>query len=650
MAGLEPKPQYIPPHLRPRQLQPQPHREYVPPQPQAPQPQPQDGYVPPHLRQKMARVVSVNDDRREPYRAFHAAQNKWATQHHAGREGGTPLTGDVAFSNIGVSDGGVALNGGVAVAPDNLMQSSAQPTAALTSATTSPLRTSVPHPIAAQTQEDAGVNNLEDQQHNGENCVQDQSPHPPPTMGQRARCQPKSSHGKSKRNDKWVTNKQIRERVQRDSTGPVGAWGSDGSDAGFNSNPGGDPQHDIRKLVDWQGNWLPGPTDWEFRRSYRHHGFNEEMMRFVYDSIDKEAAVDIYNEPTFLQHPNGEVAPRVWASLNVEGMSLQQWWNNHVGTSLADPDSRAWWRAYHSLDSSLLIPHDVPQVALDPQDHEGQILHLYDHGSGKACEKLVEEKNKRRAAREKRRAMEREFAAAMATAPSIKLEPSTSPKIRPTISLYLRPALAADAHQIVGIYNHYIRNSIRSPEVEQMTPAMLSQRIASETMDGMPWLVACQKGKKGGRGYTNGTDALILGFACASDYHGRRSMYGFTAEAEVYVHPNYLRQKVGSCLMDRLLHVLDPSHYALDGYQFIGNGPLSEQGGVRVIGSSVMNVPFNKKDPEDLKGVTKFLNKFGFKKEAELPNLGVKQEKYVSLGIFRYYTGNTIDPRSAIVD
>lgn len=457
-----------------------------------------------------------------------------------------------------------------------------------------------------------------------------------------------NNHDKPKRKDKWATNKEIRERIQRDSAEPIGAWGSNGSEAGFNSNPGGDPQHDIKKLVDWNGNWLPGPTDWESRRSYHHRNFNEEMMRFVYDSVDQEAAVDVYSEPTFLQNPSGEVAPRVWASLHVEGTSLQEWWNNHVGSPLADPDSKAWWRAYTTQDSSLLVPYDVPEPTLDPTDHEGQILHLHDLGSGTACEQLMERKNKRKADRERRHAVAREFTAA--TTPSIEIEvPPPPPKIKPAISLYIRPALAADVHQIAGIYNEYVTHSIRSPEVERMTPAALAQRIATETSDGMPWLVACQKGKKGGRGFTNGTDASILGFACASDYHSRNSMYGFTAEAEIYVHPNYMRQKVGSCLMDRLLYILDPSHYPQEGYQFIRTGPLSEHGGVRVIGSAIMNVPFNKKDPEDLKTVTKFLSKFGFKKEAELPNMGVKQEKNVSLAFFRYYTGNTIDPRSVVM-
>lgn len=457
------------------------------------------------------------------------------------------------------------------------------------------------------------------------------------------------NQGRPKRNDKWVSNKEIRERAaMHNANEAAGAWGeSNGSDAGFDSNPDNDAQHDIKKLVDWEGNWLPGPTDWETRRSYRHHNFNEEMVRFVTDSIDKEAAVDIYNEPTFLDSKNGEVAPRVWASITVEGNSIQQWWNNHIDSSLADSDSKAWWRSYVTLESSLLVPHEIPEARVDPEDDEGMILHQNDLGSGHACEKMRERKSKKKADREKRSAAERERAAA--TVASIQAHYQEPETLKPLIGLYIRPALAADAHQIASIYNHYVKNTVRSAEVVPLSPQDLTRRMADETANAMPWLVACQKSKKNGRGYQNGTDSLIIGFACASDYHSRQSAYGFTAEAEVYVHHNYLRKKVGSCLLDRLLYVLDPFYSLQDGYQFIGNGPFAEHGGARVIGSAVMQVNFDKRDPDDLKGVAEFLTKFGFKKEGELPNLGVKLEKRVSLALFRYYTGSTIDPRSSFV-
>ncbi|KAL0259364.1 hypothetical protein SLS55_005100 [Diplodia seriata] len=473
----------------------------------------------------------------------------------------------------------------------------------------------------------------------------------PPTgpramMDSRNRQRQDGEQVKPKRNNKWVTNKEIREWAQKNSNEQVGAWGSNGSEAGFNSNPAADPDHDLKKLVDWEGNWLPGPTDWETRRGYHHHNFNEEMMRFVNGSIDTEAAVDIYNEPTFLNEPSGEVAPRIWASLRIEGTSLQEWWNNHVGSSLAEDDSKAWWREYTSEESSLLNSYDVPEARIDPTDHEGQILNVNDLGSGNASEKLMEGRLKKKADRERRRKREREeLAAAIAEAPPVTfVEPA---KIKPRISLYVRVALAADAQQIAGIYNHYVQNSIKSAEVVPLSVPDLARRIADETGSSMPWLVACQKGRKSGRGYTNGTDALILGFACASDYLSRQSMYAYTAEAEVFVHPNYHRHMIGSCLMDRLLYILDTCYDAKKGYQFTATGPFADHGGARVIGSVIMNVPFDKKDPEDLEGIAKFLGNFNFKKEAELPNIGVKKHMHVSLATFRYYTGTIINPKEA---
>ncbi|KAK0640137.1 hypothetical protein DIS24_g9664 [Lasiodiplodia hormozganensis] len=579
--------------------------------------------LPPHMRNRPAQAIYVPPHMRK------APQN--ATESH---EGGVSLNENVAFDNGVTFNDGAAGNGGAGPRVGEDAQSSTQPTTAPPSAATAP----------AQPPEQI-------QQINESTNVWGQNPPPTApqaTMDNRHSQKQGNTYIKSKRSSKWATNKEIRERVMKDSNEHIGAWGSNGSDTGFNSNPGADPQHDIKKLVDWEGNWLPGPTDWESRRSFHHHNFNEEMMRFVYGSIDKDATVDVRNEPSFLSIPHGEVAPHAWASIRIEGTSLQEWWSNHVGSSLAEPDSKAWWRDYISEESSLLVPYHVPEAKVDPADTEGQILYVHDLGSGHASDKLMERRNKKKADRERRNALEREQHAALAA----EMKPATfemPEKIKPKISLYIRPALAADAHQIAGIYNHYVDESIRSAEVMPLSALSLSQRIADETASGMPWLVACQKGRKAGRGYTNGTDAMVLGFACASDFLSRQSMYAFTAEAEIYVHHNYLRHRIGSCLMDRLLYVLDPLYDSPGGYQFTGTGPFAEHGGSRVIGSVIMNVPFDKKDPADLKGVVNFLGKFGLKKEAELANIGVKQEMHVSLAVFRYTTGNTIDPKSAIL-
>ncbi|OJD30122.1 phosphinothricin acetyltransferase [Diplodia corticola] len=607
------KPQSVPPHLRQRVTQTQ--------------------YVPPHLR-KATHNGSVNHD------------------------GGVSLnTNATSNKEVGFNDN-MARDGGVTPS-----QSYTQATTApLSAVTTEPAQAPEQAPQVSQTPQANQVPETSHATETNQATQASQAPqanpdmtwsqNPPPAaphaiMNHRYLHKQDSNETKPKRNTKWITNKEIRERALKDSNGRVGAWGSNGSDTGFESNPAADPQHDIKKLVDWEGNWLPGPTDWESRRSYRHHNFNEEMMRFVYGTDETEAAVDITKEPSFSDVPNGEVAPRVWASIRIEGSSLQEWWNNHVGSSLADPESKAWWRNYSSEDSSLLVPYDVPEAKIDPADDEGQILHVHDLGSGNACAKLMERKNKKKADRERRNAREREhLAATIAEVPHITF--GMTEKIKPTISLYIRPALAADAHQIAGIYNHYIHHSIRSAEVMPLSVPELARRIADETSNFMPWLVACQKGKRAGRGYTNGTDASVLGFACASDYLSRQSMYAFTAEAEVFIHPNYIRYKIGSCLMDRLLYILDPFYYAMEGYQFTGTGPFADHGGARVIGSVIMNVPFDRRDPEDLKGIVKFLNKFNFKKEAELPDIGVKKEMNVSLATFRYYTGNTIDPKSAL--
>ena len=54
----------------------------------------------------------------------------------------------------------------------------------------------------------------------------------------------------------------------------------------------------------------------------------------------------------------------------------------------------------------------------------------------------------------------------------------------------MRDATAADGAALARIYNHYIRETVITFEVDELTDAAMSSRVAKIQGAGLPWLVA----------------------------------------------------------------------------------------------------------------------------------------------------------------
>ena len=117
----------------------------------------------------------------------------------------------------------------------------------------------------------------------------------------------------------------------------------------------------------------------------------------------------------------------------------------------------------------------------------------------------------------------------------------------------IREAVAQDAEDIAGIYNHYIAHTIITFEEEAVTAADMADRIREIQSFQLPWLVAEQ-------------DNRVVGYAYASKWKGRCA-YRFSAEVTVYVSPDHFGKGIGSKLYGRLLPVLRSSgmHAAMGG-------------------------------------------------------------------------------------
>lgn len=157
----------------------------------------------------------------------------------------------------------------------------------------------------------------------------------------------------------------------------------------------------------------------------------------------------------------------------------------------------------------------------------------------------------------------------------------------------IRNAELSDAGQIAKIYNYYIRNTAITFEETLVTAEEISRRISKTNQSGLPWLVA-------------ETDGEVLGYAYAAKWH-ERSAYRFTVESSIYI----LKDATGKGLGKQLYHNLIESLHQQDIHNILGVIALPNKQSVGLH------------------------EKFGFKKMGELPHVGFKFGKWISVGFWQ---------------
>lgn len=105
--------------------------------------------------------------------------------------------------------------------------------------------------------------------------------------------------------------------------------------------------------------------------------------------------------------------------------------------------------------------------------------------------------------------------------------------------MHIRPAGVRDAEAITRIYNHYVRDTIITFEVDELETTAMEQRIEETNAAGLPWLVA----ERGGR---------VAGYACASKWKSRCA-YRYSVESTIYLDPEQTGRGIGRPLYAALL-------------------------------------------------------------------------------------------------
>lgn len=113
----------------------------------------------------------------------------------------------------------------------------------------------------------------------------------------------------------------------------------------------------------------------------------------------------------------------------------------------------------------------------------------------------------------------------------------------------VREATADDADALARIYNHYIRETVITFEIDEVDAGVMVGRVAKLQAAGLPWLVAVE-------------GAALLGYAYAAPYR-ERAAYVHALETSVYLDPEARGKGVGTALFERLFSLLS----ALDARQ-----------------------------------------------------------------------------------
>jgi L-amino acid N-acyltransferase YncA len=193
------------------------------------------------------------------------------------------------------------------------------------------------------------------------------------------------------------------------------------------------------------------------------------------------------------------------------------------------------------------------------------------------------------------------------------------------------------------LYNYYVENTIHTNEFDGRTEQQIGIRINDVIQSGLPYLVAISKSNqsKATPGYVT---EKIVGYINLEDYCDQSSLWRYTFQMELFVHPGFTSKGIGKCLMDRLLEMVDTSYRARGGYQYVNNFDYLKTGPSRVVKTILLNVHHvNGEDPQNgWEG--KFMKDCTFWRVGRLPEVGHKKDKVVDVSIYAHHTKEHINP------
>lgn len=153
----------------------------------------------------------------------------------------------------------------------------------------------------------------------------------------------------------------------------------------------------------------------------------------------------------------------------------------------------------------------------------------------------------------------------------------------------LRAATRGDARAVADIFNYYILNTSVSLELTPLAPEDIADRISNVQNDGYPFVVIEYEGKVAGFYYLH--------------YWNYRKGFRTTAEMIIYVREDLRRQGLADKMMEHMFEAIK----GMNLHTLVATVTMPSDGSIGV------------------------LNKYGFTKASELPEIGRKFDEWKSI-------------------
>lgn len=408
-------------------------------------------------------------------------------------------------------------------------------------------------------------------------------------------------------------------------------------------------------LGDWGGGFAPPPVDWDSRPGFHDDRTEERVCKWVADTyqvletIEQPELMEIFGDYTFNapdaeqnaldSHLQGDAAPRYWVPLRIGELSAKDFWEDLMTSETPEPvdaedcnSAIPWWDLYQASSWPFLKHYEQPAIkGVDPDETQAERLaRENDTGNLSVTEnKRATEKAKKEAAADRRRLLEEKKKQIMKR----KGDEARLNRIKPDAErFFLRAARAEDMVQVRDIYNKYIDSTVVVPETCHRTETDMERRRHNIKLDKMHFIVACERGQViKGRKKRNTEDIVladkILGFAYVNDWYDLKSIYRFTLDLELFVHQEYYNKGIGSCLLDKMLGLLDPFYLERGGYDTQGE-ELDGVGPSRVCKQIMIHYRYEADKKDKLRRVAGWLEQWpAFKKVGDLEGVGYKFDK-----------------------
>lgn len=411
-------------------------------------------------------------------------------------------------------------------------------------------------------------------------------------------------------------------------------------------------------LHDWAGNLLPAPVEWAGRHQCKRDNWAESILEYIdnsslyYVQTDGGARstciIDTSTE-IFATADNTEIAPTDWIPQKIENQPLQTFWTHSMKSTIKpvdaeDSEGDPFWLLYSATAPYLKHRQHVLTIARTVPDDNA---HNMEHKLWCKCKAqtsataITERERKVKRGQRKRRKQEKAVRQERLEDEANEIAEPLNP-LRAQADIYVRPIdTNRDVNQIQEIMAHYITETcfvseLKAPSTEEMLTQLRAINDA-----GLPIIVAVlnhhDKGKRSGS--RNGFSVLqapqkvIVGFAFADEIAGIEDAMSYTALLKIFVHQTYIATGVGKNLLDRMLYLLDPGHNCSNAVPW--HVPQSDAstryhtpGGKRVVGTIRIPVHYASDDRARLVWIEEWLSRFGFEKQADFGDAGIKMKKW----------------------